>query len=471
MSRAAITPLIPPGLNHRELSERVAGLVLGRPSKAWYLVLAVSGALSLMLVVSVAYVLLRGVGLFGINIPVAWGFPIVNTIWWVGIAHAGTLISAVLLLTRQPWRASINRMAEAMAMFAIVCAGLYPLLHLGRPWLAFYLVPYPDTMDLWPQWRSPLVWDFFAILTYLLYTSGFLYLSLLPDFATLRDMARQRWRQLLYGLLAMGWRNSLRHWRHYEQANRVFSVVAVPVVVSVTGIISMDLAVSIVPGYHFTIFPPYFVAGALFSGFATVTLLAVILRYAYSLQDLITRRHLDYLGQMMLLFALVVDYAYCQEIFTAWYSGDEFYRAVYFDRWTGPYAPAWWSMIFCNVVLVQLLWSRRVRRHPGAMLALAISSNIGMWLERFQIVFTSTHAGFMPSAWDTVWPTRWDWMIFIGSLGLFVFMLTLFLRLAPIISMHDMRLEIHRAGKREAKGEQRNGRGSATQEGARNGSR
>ncbi|MBB3189666.1 NrfD/PsrC family molybdoenzyme membrane anchor subunit [Halomonas cerina] len=440
MSRHDESPLLPPDLTHDQLTTRICDLVLHRSSpRAWWGGLLVCGLLATLFVYAVAYLFALGVGVFGINIPVAWGFPITNTIWWIGIAHAGTLISAVLLITRQPWRASINRFAEAMAMFAVVLAGVYPLLHLGRPWLFYYLLPYPNTMELWPQWRSPLVWDFFAIFTYLSFTATFLYVSLLPDLATLRDRAATRLGQVFYGTLAIGWRGSAVHWARYERANRVLSAVAAPIVVTVTGIISLDLAVSIVPGYHFTIFPPYFVAGALFSGFSTVALLAVILRRMFRLQDLVTRTHLDYLGRMMLLFALVVDYAYTQEIFTAWYSGEDYYRYVYIDRWTGPYAPAWWGMIFCNVVLVQLLWFRRVRRSPLAMLCLAITSNIGMWLERFQIVFTSTHADYMPSAWGEAWPTMWDWAVFIGSLGVFGVLLLLFVRLMPLISLHDMR--------------------------------
>jgi molybdopterin-containing oxidoreductase family membrane subunit len=351
------------------------------------------------------------------------------------------LISAVLLLTRQPWRAAINRFAEAMAMFAIVCAGLYPILHLGRPQFFYYLLPYPNTMELWPQWRSPLVWDFFAIFTYLIFTSCFLYLSLLPDLATLRDRARG-WKARAYGILAIGWRGSAAHWARYEKANTVFAALATPIVVTVTGIISLDLAVSIVPGFHFTIFPPYFVAGALFSGFSTVALLAVILRRLFRLEDLVTPIHLDYLGRMMLLFSLIVSYAYSQEIFTAFYTGEAYYRTVYFDRWMGPYAPVWWSMIVCNVVLPQLLWFKGVRRSPPVMLVLALTSNLGMWLERFQIVFTSTHADYMPSNWATIWPTFWDWSTYLGSLGLFGLLLLLFVKLMPMISMHDMRVQI-----------------------------
>jgi len=454
MPQARPENLLPEGLTHGAMTERIAGLVLATRARGrWRLAFALAGALALLFFFCLSTVFSTGVGLFGINIPVAWGFPIVNTIWWIGIAHAGTLISAVLLLTRQPWRAPVARLAEAMAMFAIVCAGIYAIAHLGRPQFMHYLLPYPNTMGMWPQWRSPLVWDFFAISTYFLFTLGFLYFSLLPDFATLRDRAQARGLQIFYGLLALGWRNSALHWARYEQVNGVLAAVAAPIVVSVTGIISLDLAVSLVPGFHYTIFPPYFVAGALFSGFATVSLLAVITRRFFHLEDLITRRHLDYLGRMMLLFALVVNYAYIQEIFTGWYSGDLYQRAVYLHRWTGPYAPAWWGMFLCNVLLVQLLWFKRVRRSPGALFALAITSNIGMWLERYQILFTSLDASFIPATWGTAIPTAWDILLALGSLGLFAFFLLAFVRLAPVVSMHDMRVAIYREEKRREKRE------------------
>ncbi|MFC3283523.1 NrfD/PsrC family molybdoenzyme membrane anchor subunit [Litchfieldella rifensis] len=431
--------LIPADLTHATLTQRISALVLEQRSPlGWWIAVLVCAGLTLVFVLSLSVLFSVGIGIFGINIPVAWGMPILNTIWWIGIAHAGTLISAVLLLTRQPWRAAINRFAEAMAMFAIICAGLYPIIHLGRPEFFYYLLPYPDTMDLWPQWRSPLVWDFFAIATYLIFTASFLYMSLLPDLASLRDRARGR-RAYFYGVLALGWRGSATHWARYERATTILAALATPIVVTVTGIISLDLAVSIVPGYHFTIFPPYFVAGALFSGFSTVALLAVALRSLFKLHDLVTLTHLDYLGRMMLLFALIVSYAYIQEIFVAFYSGEDYYRTVHFDRWTGPYAPAWWSMIVCNVVLTQLLWFRRIRRSPAIMLCLALTSNLGMWLERFQIVFTSTHADYMPSNWDTIWPTAWDWATYFGSLGLFGLLLLIFVKLMPLISIHDMR--------------------------------
>lgn len=437
--------LLPEGLTHASLTRRISDLVLHQRSPlGWWVALVVCALLTLMLMVALSVLFTQGIGIFGLNIPVAWGLAIVNTIWWIGIAHAGTLISAVLLLTRQPWRASINRFAEAMAMFAIICAGMYPIIHLGRPEFFYYLLPYPDTMSLWPQWRSPLVWDFFAITMYLVFTSLFLFMSLLPDLATLRDQATQRYKQYFYGILALGWRGSATHWARYEKATLILAAVATPIVITVTGIISLDLSVSMVPGYHFTIFPPYFVSGALFSGFSTVALLAVLLRALFGLRDLVTDTHLDYLGRMMLFFGLIVTYAYTQEMFTAWYSGENYYRYVYIDRWTGPYAPAWWSMIFCNAVLIQLLWFRRIRRSGPAMLCLAITSNLGMWLERFQIVFTSTHADYMPANWDINWPTAWDWATYFGSLGLFGFLLLLFVRIMPLMSMHDMRALIAR---------------------------
>lgn len=451
MNEARDAPLVPSGLTHGALTDRITRLVLESPAPvSWRVAGVLAAVLTVVFLAGLTWLLRVGVGIFGLDIPVAWGFPIVNTIWWIGIAHAGTLISAVLLLTRQPWRASINRISEAMAMFAIVCAGLYPIIHLGRPWLFYYLLPYPNTMNLWPQWRSPLVWDFFAIATYLIFTACFLFMSLLPDLATLRDRAHTRAARLAYGVLALGWRNSTAHWARHERATRVLAALAAPIVVSVTGIISLDLAVSIVPGFHFTIFPPYFVAGALFSGFATVAILAVVLRAMFGLGDLVTKRHLDYIGRMMLAFALVVDYAYVQEIFMSWYSGSEFYRHIYIDRWTGPYAPVWWGMFTCNVVLVQLLWLGRVRTSAPLLLGLGITSNLGMWLERFQIVFTSTHADYMPSAWDTVWPTGWDWLMFAGSLGLFTLLILVCVRLTPPISLHDMRALVHERSAHDA---------------------
>ncbi len=430
-----------------EVTDRVTAIVLTESaSRYWWYGFGVAALFTLAFIATIAAVFSIGVGLFGINIPVAWGFPIINTIWWIGIAHAGTLISGVLLLTRQPWRAPVARFAEGMALFAVVLAGTFPLLHLGRVLFVYYVIPYPNTMDLWPQWRSPLVWDFFAIGTYVIFTLIFLYMSLLPDLGTLRDRAVRlglRGKQLFYGLLALGWRNDGQHWHRYDKANRILAGLSAPIVFAVTGTISLDLAVSIVPGYHFTIFPPYFVAGALFSGFATVVIIAAIVRNLFKLQDLVTAMHLDYIAKMMLLFALVVDYSYTCEIFTAFYSGEQLYREVYFQRWLGPYAIAYWGMIACNVVIPQLLWLPSMRRSWPSMVAIAIAADVGMWLERFVIVITSTSHDFMPSAWRVVMPTLTDWLVLFGSIGTFFLLLLLFVRLMPSIAIHDMRKMLH----------------------------
>lgn len=410
-----------------------------RPSPLWWLTLALAGVLAAIFALALGAIFGWGPGWMGMNIPVAWAFPIVNTIWWIGIAHAGTFISGVLLLTRQHWRISVSRIAEAMGLFAIVLAGLFPIVHLGRPWFAYWLLPYPNTMGLWPQWRSPLVWDFFSIALYLIFTLVFLYVSLLPDLAILRDRARRRWQRYGYGLLALGWRNSARQWQRYQQTMLLLSALAAPIVVAATGVISLDLSVSIVPGYHFTIFPPYFVVGALYSGFSMVVLIAIVLRTARGLDELITREHIDRLGQLMLLFSLAVSYAYLCEIFNGWYAGEAYYWRVYADRWAGPYAPMYWGMIVCNVLLPQLLWLRTVRRSLPLMFLLALGAQLGMWLERYVIVITSTHKDYLPSAWDTVWPTPTDWALLFGSLGVFVFLLTLFVRLMPSLSIHELR--------------------------------
>jgi molybdopterin-containing oxidoreductase family membrane subunit len=443
---AGKTPeVLSPKLTLANVTDRLGDLTLRqRAPRSWYIgfFLATLGFIAflyaLITVFSVA------VGLQGMNIPVAWGMPIINTIWWIGIAHAGTLISAVLLLTRQDWRAGINRFAEAMAMFAIVIAGVYPLLHLGRPWFFYWIFPYPNTMELWPQWHSPLDWDFYAIGTYMIFTTCFMYLSLLPDLGMLRDRAHTRFTQLFYGILALGWRNSARHWARYKQAELVFAAIAIPIVVAVTGTISTDLSVSIVPGYHFTIFPPYFVSGAIYSGFATVAILAVVLRWMFNLEDFITPKHMDYIGRCMLPFVLIVDYAYCCEMWTAFFSGKDYYHNVYFDRWFGPYAPIWWSMILCNMFIAQLLWFKRVRTSFKAMLFMGIIGDLGMWLERFQIVVTSTHAGYMPSAWGQEWTSSWDWVLFGGAICVFFMLMLMFVRLVPMISVHDMKDLINR---------------------------
>jgi molybdopterin-containing oxidoreductase family membrane subunit len=377
-----------------------------------------------------------------VDIPVAWGFAIGNFVWWIGIGHAGTFISAVLLLLRQKWRTSINRFAEAMTLFAVGMAGLFPILHLGRPWFFYWLVPYPNVMNVWPQWRSPLVWDFFAITSYILVSLLFWYAGLIPDLATLRDRAGQRGqrgRQIAYGLFALGWRGEARHWARYEKAYLLMAGLATPLVVSVHTIVSLDFAIGNTPGYHSTIFPPYFVAGALFSGFAMVLTLAIPLRHAFGLQDFITRKHLANAAKVLLACCWLVTYGYLAEIFTAFYSGDVYERYMTINRWTGPYAPVYWSLIFCNVVAPQLLWLRKVRHSVWALFILSLVVNAGMWMERFLIVVSSLHRDYMPSAWGMFYPTKWDWMTLFGSIAMFVWLFLLFVRVLPSISMAEMR--------------------------------
>jgi molybdopterin-containing oxidoreductase family membrane subunit len=393
----------------------------------------------MLLHLAIGYLLVKGVGIWGINIPVAWGFAIVNFVWWIGIGHAGTLISAILLLLHQKWRTSINRFAEAMTLFAVSCAGLFPLLHMGRPWFFYWLLPYPNTMQLWPQFRSPLVWDVFAVLTYFTVSLLFWYVGLIPDLATLRDRSRSRLGRVVYGILAMGWRGSVRHWHRYEVAYLILAGLATPLVVSVHTVVSFDFAVAIVPGWHSTIFPPYFVAGAIYGGFAMVLTIGIPIRAIYGLHDFITERHLRNMAKVLLATGLMVAYGYMMEAFSGFYSGNPYERYMQLNRMLGPYAWAYWSLIATNVIIPQVLWLRRVRSSPVALFCVAIVVNIGMWLERFVIVVTSLHRDHMPSSWGMYRPTFWDWATFIGTMGLFLSLLFLFVRFLPVISIFEMR--------------------------------
>ena len=393
-----------------------------------------------MLNVAVCYLFAVGVGIWGIRIPVAWGFAIVNFVWWIGIGHAGTLISAILLLLRQKWRTSINRFAEAMTLFAVSCAGLFPVLHMGRPWLAYWLFPYfPNYMGTWPQFRSPLVWDVFAVSTYATVSLLFWFVGFIPDLATLRDRAKTRVKKVIYGMFAMGWRGSAVHWSRYETASLLLAGLATPLVVSVHTVVSFDFAVAMVPGWHTTIFPPYFVAGAIYSGFAMVMTLAIPIRKYYELEDFITMRHLDNMAKVMLATGLIVAYGYMIETFMAFYSGNQFDRYAIINRMTGPYAILYWSLIPCNIVIPQMLWSRRVRRNIPMLFVLSLIINVGMWLERFVIVVISLSRDFIPSAWGMYYPTRWDWATYLGTIGLFLTLLFLFIRYLPVISISEMR--------------------------------
>jgi molybdopterin-containing oxidoreductase family membrane subunit len=443
-----------PGWGYASVTDKIAGIVLtDNFGWRWWTAFLAASAGVCALLAAVSWLLVKGVGIWGVDIPVAWGFAIGNFVWWIGIGHAGTFISAVLLLLRQKWRTSINRFAEAMTLFAAGIAGLFPILHLGRPWFFYWLVPYPNAMNVWPQWRSPLVWDFFAIATYLTVSLLFWYVGLIPDLATLRDRAGQRGErtsQIAYGLLALGWRGEARHWARFEWAYLLLAGLATPLVVSVHTIVSLDFAVGNTPGYHSTIFPPYFVAGALFSGFAMVLTLAIPLRHAFGLHDFITGRHLANAAKVLLATCWLVSYGYLAEIFTAFYSGDVYERYMTVNRFTGPYGPVYWAMLACNVLVPQLFWFRRVRHSVPLLFVLSLVINCGMWMERFLIVVTSLHRDYLPSAWGMFYPTRWDWITLFGSIALFVWLFLLFVRFLPLISIAEMRELVRESAKGEA---------------------
>ncbi|MEA2659118.1 MAG: hypothetical protein QOF64_1714 [Candidatus Binatota bacterium] len=440
-------PLIEPGHSYATLTDKISAIALTQPTpRLWYVGFGLAFALVMVLLFTIASLITIGVGLFGIMIPVAWGFDIVNFVWWVGIGHAGTLISAILLLLRQKWRQSINRFAEAMTLFAVASAGLFPLVHLGRPWFAYWMFPYPNTMGIQPQFRSPLIWDVFAVSTYFTVSLLFWYVGLIPDLATLRDRSTKRVSRFVYGMLAMGWRGSAMHWQRYETAYLLLAGLATPLVVSVHTVVSFDFAAGLVPGWHATIFPPYFVAGAIYSGFAMVLTLAIPLRKLYGLEDFITLRHLHNMAAVMLVTGLIVAYGYLIETFMAWYSGNIYERALLLNRMFGPYALMYWALILFNVIMPQVLWSARVRTHIGALFVISIGVNIGMWLERYVIIVVSLSRDFMPSAWGRYSGTIWDYSMFAGSIGLFFALLFLFVRVLPMISIFEMRELLHEVG-------------------------
>jgi molybdopterin-containing oxidoreductase family membrane subunit len=422
------------------VTETVCGIVeRPKPPRAWYVALAISMALAGVLVAMLVHLFITGVGVWGNNQPVAWAFDITNFVFWVGIGHAGTLISAILFLFRQKWRTAINRFAEAMTIFAVICAGLFPAVHVGRPWLAYWLFPIPNQMAMWPQFRSPLLWDVFAVSTYFTVSLLFWYVGMIPDLATLRDRATTRVRQIAYGILSLGWRGSARHWHHYERVYLLLAALATPLVLSVHSVVSFDFATSQLPGWHATIFPPYFVAGAIFGGFAMVLTLLIPIRSFLRLEELVTVRHLENMAKIVLATGMIVGYAYAMEFFIAWYSGNPTERFVFVNRAFGPYAWAYWTMVFCNVVAPQALWSRRVRQSPWALLAVAMVVNVGMWFERFVIIVTSLSRDFLPSSWGSYTPTAVDLLTLAGSFGLFMTLFLLFLRFGPMFAMAEVK--------------------------------
>ncbi|WP_395396293.1 NrfD/PsrC family molybdoenzyme membrane anchor subunit (plasmid) [Novosphingobium sp. BL-8A] len=433
-------------MTRNEIFRRVTGEVVTIPlrfpaPRTWWIMFAVTGTLTLLLFVSAGMVLVNGPGIWGNNIPVGWGFPIANYIWWIGIGHAGTLISAMLLLLQQGWRNSLNRFAEAMTLFAVACGGLYPIIHLGRPWYFYWMAPYPNTMDIWPQFRSPLTWDFFAVLTYLLVSAAFWYIGIIPDLASARDRATKRRWQVFYGLLALGWRGAGRHWLRWRQAYMTTAAIAVPLVVSVHSEISMLFAAGPVPGWNSTIFPAYFVLGAAFSGFAVVTMIAIVLRHMLRLEDLVTARHLDMLGRMTLATGLMTGYGYVMEVFTALYGGGYELETLQ-DRYGGPYAWTFWGAVLFNFVPLQLLWWRKWRVSPAAAFLVCLCVAVGMWCERYMLLVTSLYRDWLDSSINLFHPTFWDWSLYAGFIGLFLSALLLFVRFLPVISAFEIKERI-----------------------------
>ncbi len=447
LQRLDRTPLV---LNDRGMSwisAYLSSLVEKRAPLWWHVGVVITGGLVLVLLGCLTYLTGTGVGVWGNNHPAGWGWDITNFVFWIGIGHAGTLISAVLFLTRQHWRTSIHRAAEAMTLFAVMCAAIYPIFHLGRAWMSWFLVPVPNANGIWQNFRSPLLWDTFAIGTYFTVSLIFCYTGLIPDLATLRDRASTRARRMFYGILALGWRGSQRQWRHYEMAYLLLAGLSTPLVLSVHSVVSLDFAATILPGWHMTIFPPYFVAGAIFGGFAMVLTILIPVRWAWpGLKDLITPSHLDRMGKVLLFTGCIIAYSYAMEFFSAWYSDNPYEKAAYWERVTGPYWWAFASMLLCNVLVPQLLWLPFIRRHMFWAWVIVFFPNVGMWFERFVIVTTPLTHDFLPSSWAMYFPTWVDICTFAGSLGLFVFLFLLFIRFFPVVSMFEVKSVLSKGG-------------------------
>jgi len=425
----------------KQVTDDIARPMEGRPGKLWYVLFAIAFLGLLDLLGMATWLVGNGIGVWGLNNSVGWAFDITNFVFWIGIGHAGTLISAILLLFRQKWRTSINRSAEAMTIFAVMCAGLFPLLHMGRPWDAFFIFPYFPNQHgpLWVNFRSPLVWDVFAISTYFTISLVFWFLGLIPDLATLRDRATTRIKKAVFGALSLGWNGSHRTWSRYEIVSLILAGLATPLVLSVHSIVSMDFATSLLPGWHTTIFPPYFVAGAIYSGFGMVLMLLIITRQSMNLQRYITMRHLDSMAKVLLLTGSIVGFAYGTEFFSAWYGGNIYERYHFINRATGPYAFGFWLMMLCNVLAPQMFWFKKVRNSVGLLFVISVLVNVGMWFERFVIIVVSLHRAFLPSSWGMFYPTLVDFGILIGSFGLFFTLFLLFIRFAPMIAMWEVK--------------------------------
>ncbi len=438
-------PLIAGDPDFKAITDTVAAPMEWTPPIGWYITLGVSLSLMSLLGVSIGWLFWEGVGIWGNNIPIAWAWPIVNFVFWVGIGHAGTLISAVLFLFRQKWRTSINRAAEAMTIFAVMCALIFPGIHIGRPWLPYWLLPIPNQMEMWPQFRSPLMWDVFAVSIYGSVSLLFWYVGLIPDLATMRDRSKGKLQRAIYGFFALGWRGSFRQWMHYEKAYLLLAGLATPLVLSVHSVVSFDFATSQLPGWHTTIFPPYFVAGAIFSGLAMVITLMVFCRVIFKMEHIINMLHFDRMAKMILFTGSLVGLAYGTEFFIAWYSAAPYEQFAFVNRAVGPMAWSYWIMVSCNVITPQVFWFKKLRTHIPTLFVVSILVNIGMWFERFVIVVTSLHRDFLPSSWDYFTPTFWDIATFLGSFGLFFTMFTLFVRFLPMVAISEVKAVLPQA--------------------------
>ncbi len=434
-----IVNLIKGNKDNREITEDIHRPMAGRPGKLWLAGITLSSLAALAGIIAMVLTVWKGIGLWGVNKTVGWGWSITNFVWWIGIGHAGTFISAILLLFRQKWRTSINRSAEAMTIFAVMCAGIFPLLHLGRALYFFFILPYPNTRDVWVNFNSPLVWDVFAILTYLIVSLLFWYIGMIPDLGTIRDRVKSKIKKTVYGLLSFGWTGSAKHWQRHEVLSIMLASLATPLVLSVHSIVSFDFAISVIPGWHTTIFPPYFVAGAIFSGFAMVQTLLIITRKILHLEDYITIYHIESMNKIIILTGSIVGVAYLTEFFIAWYSTNNFELFAFVNRATGPYAAAYWTMMVCNVITPQLFWFKKLRTSVIFTFIISIVINIGMWMERFVIIVTSLHRDYVPSSWTIYNPTLVEVVIFIGTLGIFFTLFLLFVKFFPVIAISEIK--------------------------------
>ena len=437
-------PLVTGGQDYASVTDMVCRIPEAKTPRAWFVAIALTSALTVYFFILIGYLIGTGIGVWGNNSPVFWAFDITNFVFWIGIGHAGTLISAILFLLRQKWRTSINRAAEAMTIFAVICALIFPGIHMGRIWFAYWMAPYPNQMSIWPNFRSPLLWDVFAVSTYFTVSLLFWYLGMIPDMATFRDRATNKLRYFIFGTLALGWRGSARQWHVYEWAYLFLAGLATPLVISVHSVVSTDFAVAQLPGWHTTIFPPYFVAGAIFSGFAMVVTLMVPARAYFGLKHLVTIRHLDNMNKILLATGCIVAYSYAIEVFMAWYSGNIYEEFAAANRAMGPYAWAFWLMVFCNVAAPQLFWFKKWRTTPGLMIIVAILVNVGMWFERFVIIVASLNRDFLPSSWFIYIPTWVDLSMLAGSFALFFTLFLLFCRYLPMVAVHEVKQVINR---------------------------